>query len=218
MPGPILTEDRYASTSLTDILIAAGANLWTPTDIEQHKKAELQKAPPAHPLWRHRHRITGLVTLICELCPIGIGLSALALLCAIGGAFALWKDLTDAFTLAHVLRTALGGIIGLGVSFGLLFLAAHVVEMKVLAPACWETYPLDAFETKFGPIPKEAREFLARLPESIKAIAYVEVLVQEERALDPVLIVEVLDPQTHYVTMREAMVWDKDGNIIPPPH
>jgi len=196
---PLAPSNLLANTaSINTVLRAAGAHDWKPEAIEAHKRAELAKAPPANFWWKSNEALNGLMP---------IALSAQAFL-AVAPSFLLPENPNPVLVLF---------LAGWQIASVVLF-AWGVFFATARGPAQWNPYALlsnrsyRSVRRGFEEIPLAALELVERIQSFNPHIGFkVEVLEQEKYKLDPILYAVVKDQEI------PIMVWDADGNIIPPP-
>jgi hypothetical protein len=186
--------------SVDSVLKVAGVDNWANEAIEAHKAHELAKAPLPNSILRWQRQIqdflmfTANATLFSILASFvaSIGLVMSSLL----GVSLMWA--------VYAFGVCLGSI-------AVYFLIAAVMDIELRGEATWvKCLPSDNMPDRARQIMKDVR---AMFP---NCSFVVHELRQNSVALDP-----ILEAQFHVgnnvTESRFVLVWDKEGNIVPPP-
>jgi hypothetical protein len=174
------------------------------TKLEDHKATEIAKARRKSVLWPWQKQIAKCADIVSHVFAIAIGLGILGFVASI---------LALAFGAPNSGISTLYCAFTVVIAIGICVVTLYVRDRRIYGPAEWK-------KTKnyYGFVPDRAKD----LERDIKALLprcdffHLE-LVQDNKVIDPILMVSAMNHVTNRYEYRAVLVWDEAGKIIAPP-
>jgi hypothetical protein len=194
---------EVVALDLDTILTMVGADRWSEETIAAHKAAELSKAPPPSWMWEKRY-------LFREVSDVVQGASI------VGAVLAVCSALVCAVLLLFGGSTGMPALISIGTAAAFVALVYGFEKLQFVKVRSAAKWILEDVEGQAMPV--RAHELIASITSLAPRSTFkLQKLVQGKDALDPILQVSLRNPLTRETEERAILVWDAEGNIVPPP-